>query len=328
MCNPPLLDERTGKRASALERGGRCCSPTSSRADVRTICFARSRKGGRADLQVRAPSGSSDRRAGGRITPYRAGYTPEQRREIERRLVERRAARRGRDQRARARHRHRPPRRRDLGRPSRARSPACASSGAAPAGASGRAGDLRRRRGRARPVLLPPPRRVPGPAGRVGDPRPRLRDDLHAPPAGGRLRGAARARATPRPSATALPAVRRPAGVGRRAAQARRALHAARRPAFPPARVSLRSASTDASPSSTRATARSSARSRPSASSRPRIPGAIYLHLGDSYEVEQLDLDAPARAGQRGARRLLHAAEDRERDVHRGDARDARGARA
>ena len=41
---------------------------------------------------------------------------------------------------------------------------------------------LRGRRGRARPVLLPPPRGVPRAAGRVGDPRPRVRGDPPRPP--------------------------------------------------------------------------------------------------------------------------------------------------
>ena len=49
-----------------------------------------------------------------RIAPYRAGYTPQQRRELERRLVDGRAARRRLHRRARARHRHRLARRGDL----------------------------------------------------------------------------------------------------------------------------------------------------------------------------------------------------------------------
>ena len=51
---------------------------------------------------------------------------------------------------------------------------------------------LRRRRGRARPVLLPPPRGVPRAAGRGGDPRPHQRADPDRAPARRRLRGAAR----------------------------------------------------------------------------------------------------------------------------------------
>jgi DEAD/DEAH box helicase domain-containing protein len=89
MWNPPLVDERLGKRASALsEAAGLLASLVEE--EVRTICFLKSRRGveliqrfarmrledaGRADLAER-------------IAPYRAGYTPAQRREIERRLAE------------------------------------------------------------------------------------------------------------------------------------------------------------------------------------------------------------------------------------------------
>ena len=89
MWNPPLTDERLGKRASALSEAAGLLAGLMER-EVRTICFLRSRRGveliqrfarlrledaGRADLAQR-------------IAPYRAGYTPAQRREIERRLVD------------------------------------------------------------------------------------------------------------------------------------------------------------------------------------------------------------------------------------------------
>src|SRR5437763_2090344 len=89
MWNPPLLDEASGARASALsETAGLLARLVEE--DVRTICFLKSRRGveliqkftrlrledaGRPDLAER-------------IAPYRAGYTPQQRREIERRLAE------------------------------------------------------------------------------------------------------------------------------------------------------------------------------------------------------------------------------------------------
>ena len=56
-------------------------------------------------------------------------------------------------------------------------------------------------------------------------------------------------------------------------------------------------------------------------------PGAIYLHLGEPYEVDELDIAAQARDRAARRRRLLHAAEDRDRDLHRGDTRGARCAR-
>ena len=79
---------------------------------LRTLCFAKSRKRGRARPPVhrRAPR----RRLGALALPRRLHAA--QRREIERRLARGRAARRLGDQRARARDRHRPARLRDLGR--------------------------------------------------------------------------------------------------------------------------------------------------------------------------------------------------------------------
>ncbi|MGH2744896.1 MAG: DEAD/DEAH box helicase [Thermoleophilaceae bacterium] len=89
MWNPPLVDEALGKRASALSEAAKLLAGLVER-EVRTICFLKSRRGveliqrfarlrledaGRPDLAER-------------IAPYRAGYTPTQRREIERRLAE------------------------------------------------------------------------------------------------------------------------------------------------------------------------------------------------------------------------------------------------
>jgi len=53
---------------------------------LRTICFAKSRKS--AELIHRFASDRLDAATAARLAPYRAGYTPQQRREIERRLVE------------------------------------------------------------------------------------------------------------------------------------------------------------------------------------------------------------------------------------------------
>ena len=52
-------------------------------------------------------------------------------------------------------------------------------------------------------------------------------------------------------------------------------------------------------------------------------PGAIYLHLGRSYEVEQLDVAGRRAVVSRLRRRLVHAAEEGDRDLHRADARAA-----
>ena len=83
--NPPLLDPELGQRASPLGEAARLLSQLVSQ-DLRTICFTKSRKA--AELVHRFASERLDVATARRLTPYRAGYTPEQRREIERRLVE------------------------------------------------------------------------------------------------------------------------------------------------------------------------------------------------------------------------------------------------
>jgi DEAD/DEAH box helicase domain-containing protein len=83
--NPPLLDEELGLRASALGEGGRLLAGLVSQG-LRTICFAKSRKA--AELIHRFACERVGPETAERLSPYRAGYTPSQRREIERRLVE------------------------------------------------------------------------------------------------------------------------------------------------------------------------------------------------------------------------------------------------
>ena len=88
MWNPPLVDERLGKRASALSEAANLLAGLVER-EVRTICFLNSRRGVEliqryARLRLE-DAGRSDLAA--RIVPYRAGYTPLQRRDIERRLA-------------------------------------------------------------------------------------------------------------------------------------------------------------------------------------------------------------------------------------------------
>ena len=97
----------------------------------------------------------------------------------------------GRDGCARARHRHRRARRGDLRHlPGHRCQPASdVGAGGAP---QRRDRPLRRGRGRARPVLLPPSGGVPRPTGRGGDPRPHQRADPDRARARRRLRGAAR----------------------------------------------------------------------------------------------------------------------------------------
>jgi DEAD/DEAH box helicase domain-containing protein len=83
--NPPVLDEALQLRASALAEGARLLAELVSRG-LRTICFAKSRKA--AELVHRFAADRLDAETAARLSPYRAGYTPAQRREIERRLVQ------------------------------------------------------------------------------------------------------------------------------------------------------------------------------------------------------------------------------------------------
>jgi DEAD/DEAH box helicase domain-containing protein len=85
LWNPPLLDPDLGVRASALGEASLLMAGLVSRG-LRTICFAKSRKA--AELVHRFTADRVDAATAKRLTPYRAGYTPAQRREIERRLVE------------------------------------------------------------------------------------------------------------------------------------------------------------------------------------------------------------------------------------------------
>jgi ATP-dependent helicase YprA (DUF1998 family) len=83
--NPPLLDEELQLRASPLGEGARLLADLVERG-LRTICFTKSRKA--AELIHRFASERVGPELAERLSPYRAGYTPAQRREIERRLVE------------------------------------------------------------------------------------------------------------------------------------------------------------------------------------------------------------------------------------------------
>ncbi|MGE5283201.1 MAG: DEAD/DEAH box helicase [Chloroflexota bacterium] len=87
MWNPPLIDKATGTRRSPLGEAADLLAELVS-GGVRTICFLKSRRGieliqrfARESLEAR---GKPDLAA--RIAPYRGGYTPQQRREIEARL--------------------------------------------------------------------------------------------------------------------------------------------------------------------------------------------------------------------------------------------------
>ena len=86
LWNPPIVDEETGRRRSALAEAswlmGRLVAD-----DVRTIGFTRSRRAAELLAEfTRREVGDAARRS--RIVSYRAGYLAEDRRAIERRLAE------------------------------------------------------------------------------------------------------------------------------------------------------------------------------------------------------------------------------------------------
>jgi DEAD/DEAH box helicase domain-containing protein len=85
LWNPELIDAELGLRASALGDASRLMAEL-VRGGQRTICFAKSRK--QAELIHRMTADRVDTETAKRLAPYRAGYTPAQRRDIERRLVE------------------------------------------------------------------------------------------------------------------------------------------------------------------------------------------------------------------------------------------------
>ena len=81
--NPPLLDKEKGERRSLLTEGALVFANLVSQG-VRTIAFAKSRKA--AELIYRYAADRLGVEGARRISPYRAGYTPRERREIEGRL--------------------------------------------------------------------------------------------------------------------------------------------------------------------------------------------------------------------------------------------------
>jgi DEAD/DEAH box helicase domain-containing protein len=87
MWNPPLTDEALGARRSALAEAAEVLAAL-VREGARTICFMKSRKGVEVlSRLVKQELEDRDPELAERIAPYRAGYTPQQRRELEARLT-------------------------------------------------------------------------------------------------------------------------------------------------------------------------------------------------------------------------------------------------
>ena len=83
MWNPPLLDEDLGVRGSALYEAAEVFSELVT-SGARTICFMKSRKG--VELILRHARDRLDAETKELVAPYRGGYTPQQRQDIQRRL--------------------------------------------------------------------------------------------------------------------------------------------------------------------------------------------------------------------------------------------------
>jgi DEAD/DEAH box helicase domain-containing protein len=83
LWNPPLLDVELGLRASALAEAAKLQATFVERG-LRTLTFAKSRKAAELVHRFTAERLGDDTR----LSPYRAGYTAAQRREIERRLAD------------------------------------------------------------------------------------------------------------------------------------------------------------------------------------------------------------------------------------------------
>ena len=260
--------------------------------------------------------------------PYRAGYTPAQRRDVEGRLSARRAAR--------GRHDDALELGIDVGALDASIVVTFPGTIASLRQMWGRAG--RRRRGLALYVagedaldqffarhtedFLDRP-------GRVGDPRPRVRGDPPRAPAVRRPRGAARRAADAEffgPPHARVPRAAR----GRSASCAPRDGHLRAAPprALPGAPRSRCARRRPArSRSSTARPARCSGSTETARACSTLHPGAVYLHLGRSYHVGELDLDARRAVVEPVRRRLVHAAQARDRDADRAPARPPRGAR-
>jgi DEAD/DEAH box helicase domain-containing protein len=87
MWNPPLTDEALQTRRSALGEAAEMVADL-VKGGARTICFVKSRKGVELVAKLVADQlGDAAPALRDRVAPYRAGYTPQQRRELEARLV-------------------------------------------------------------------------------------------------------------------------------------------------------------------------------------------------------------------------------------------------
>lgn len=84
MWNPPVTDEALQTRGSALAEAAELVSGL-VREGARTICFIKSRKA--VEVVTKLVRDRLEPEVAARVVPYRAGYTPQQRRELEAQLM-------------------------------------------------------------------------------------------------------------------------------------------------------------------------------------------------------------------------------------------------
>ena len=84
MWNPPITDEALQTRGSPLAEAAELVSGL-AREGARTICFIKSRKA--VELVTKLVRDRLPEELAARVVPYRAGYTPQQRRELEAQLA-------------------------------------------------------------------------------------------------------------------------------------------------------------------------------------------------------------------------------------------------
>ena len=284
LWNPELIDAELGVRASALGDASRLLAGFVARG-LRTICFAKSRKA--VELIHRFAVRPGRAGVAARLAPYRAGYTPAQRREIEQRLMAGEllgvtatdALELG----------------IDIGSLDCAISvgfPGTVSSLRQQWGRAGRRGPrarrARRERGRARPVLHARAGDAARPHGRGGDPRPREPARPRRPRPLGRLRGADRRAPT---RETLGPEALERAAVLPELKQTDAGWVWAGKD-YPAARVLLRSGELDSFTVVDAETGTVLGLVERSRAYSTIHDGAVYLHLGEQYLVRALDLDA------------------------------------
>ena len=97
-----------------------------------------------------------------------------------------------------------------------------------------------------------------------------------------------------------------------------------RGPGYPAARIALRSASPDSVSIVETGGGEVIGNVETARALSAVHPGAVYLHMGAAYEVEELDLAQHRAAVRPLQRRLVHAAEEGVRDLDRAGARPAR----